>query len=92
MGGLFEFLMAFGCALSSPFILRLFYSSLIGRVYRIQTYLKDMAPYYSSSFVNGKMTAESVSEDDLEEETGTPPNTDNSKKNTWFKTTQKHNN
>ena len=70
MGGLVKFLSTFGAVLSSPFILRLFYSSLVSHVYRIQAYFKDMSPYYQSSFKDGKLTAESNS--DNGDEDGSP--------------------
>ena len=48
IGGLLDFVLLFGWALSHKFVSRIFEGALIERVYRLQNYLKDMTPYYET--------------------------------------------
>ena len=48
LGGLLDFVLIFGWALSHKFVVRLLQAALVGRVYRMQHYLGDMTPYYKT--------------------------------------------
>ena len=63
LGGLFEIVRAFGMVITSPFVARLFYAALVSNVYLIQSYLRDMTPYYETKKKDGKLTTESGSFD-----------------------------
>ena len=61
LGGLLDFVMLFGWAISSVFVSRLLQAALVKQVYRVQRYLLDMTPYYVSSRPTGQLTTESDS-------------------------------
>lgn len=63
LGGLFEVVRAFGMVITSPFVARLFYAALVSNLYLIQSYLRDMTPYYETKKRDGKLTTESGSFD-----------------------------
>ena len=48
IGGLLDFVLIFGWALSHKFVLRMLQAALVGRVYRLQHYMRDMTPYYKT--------------------------------------------
>ena len=69
LGGLFEVVRAFGMVITSPFVVRLFYAALVSNLYLIQSYLRDMTPYYETKKKDGKLTTESGSFDSAASDT-----------------------
>ena len=69
LGGLFEVVRAFGMVITSPFVARLFYAALVSNLYLIQSYLRDMTPYYETKKKDGKLTTESGSFDSAASDT-----------------------
>ena len=55
IGGLLDFVLVVGYALSHKFVARLFQAALIKRAYRLQHYLGDMTPYYNTR-IKGQTT------------------------------------
>ena len=55
IGGLLDFVLIFGWALSHSFVKRLFQAALVEKVYRLQNYLHDMTPYYKTR-ITGQLT------------------------------------
>ena len=64
LGGLLDFVIIFGWAISHHFVSRLFSAALISQAYRVQKYLKDKTPFYPTSRDDGHLTTESDSNGD----------------------------
>ena len=62
LGGLLDFVLVVGSTFSSFFVSRLLQAAIVKQVYRIQRYLLDNSPYYSSSKPAGELTTESDSQ------------------------------
>ena len=56
IGGLLDVVLVLGWVLSHKVVLRLLHGALVGKVYRLQHYLKDMTPYYKSRMQTGSTT------------------------------------